>query len=62
MRSSIRKGAAPYKGGSRFAVWAPNADDVVVVGTFNDWNKIVHQMTKIPTWMVVNRCARSKAR
>jgi 1,4-alpha-glucan branching enzyme len=62
MRSSLRKDSTPYKGGSRFVVWAPNADDVFVIGTFNDWDKTGHQITKNPTRMVVNRCARSKAR
>jgi len=48
MSSTIRKGAAPYKSGSRFRVWAPNADDVYMVGTFNDWDKNAHRMNKNP--------------
>jgi 1,4-alpha-glucan branching enzyme len=31
-------GAHPVEGGCSFAVWAPNAEDVSVVGDFNDWN------------------------
>jgi 1,4-alpha-glucan branching enzyme len=31
-------GAHPEEGGVRFAVWAPNAHYVSVVGDFNDWN------------------------
>ena len=48
MRSSIRKGAKPYKGGCQFTLWAPNADDVFVIGTFNDWNKTAHWMNLNP--------------
>lgn len=44
MRSSIRKGATPYKDGCRFVVWAPNAEDVFVTGTFNNWDKTAHRM------------------
>jgi 1,4-alpha-glucan branching enzyme len=31
--------------GVRFAVWAPNAERVSVVGVFNDWDGRVHPMT-----------------
>ncbi len=31
-------GAHPIEGGTRFAVWAPNADRVVVIGEWNDWD------------------------
>ena len=33
--------------GMFFAVWAPNAACVHVIGTFNDWNEEVHRMEKI---------------
>lgn len=35
--------------GTNFAVWAPNADGVSVVGSFNDWDGRQHQMHKHPT-------------
>jgi 1,4-alpha-glucan branching enzyme len=31
-------GSIPYDGGVTFRVWAPHADAVFVVGTFNDWS------------------------
>jgi 1,4-alpha-glucan branching enzyme len=31
--------------GTRFAVWAPNAASVSVIGDFNDWNPARHPMT-----------------
>ena len=34
------------KKGVRFAVWAPNAKRVSVVGDFNEWNGLTHQMIK----------------
>ena len=32
--------------GVAFAVWAPNAEGVAVVGSFNDWHGLVHQMKR----------------
>jgi 1,4-alpha-glucan branching enzyme len=32
--------------GVGFAVWAPNAEGVAVVGPFNGWNGLVHQMKR----------------
>ena len=34
--------------GVMFSVWAPNARKVSVIGNFNFWNKMTHQMT--PRW------------
>ena len=33
--------------GMYFAVWAPNAASVHVIGTFNDWNEESHPMEKL---------------
>ena len=35
------------KEGTYFAVWAPNAKAIHVVGSFNDWNENSHEMTKL---------------
>jgi 1,4-alpha-glucan branching enzyme len=35
------------KRGVSFAVWAPAADQVSVVGTFNDWNTLKHPMRRL---------------
>ena len=44
-------GAHPMKrdgvDGTEFAVWAPNAARVSVVGDFNDWDGRVHQMCRV---------------
>jgi 1,4-alpha-glucan branching enzyme len=32
--------------GTYFAVWAPNAQAVHVIGDFNDWNHIIHPLNK----------------
>jgi 1,4-alpha-glucan branching enzyme len=32
--------------GVRFALWAPNADDVSVIGDFNQWNRANHSMQR----------------
>ena len=37
-------GAQPGQGGTRFAVWAPNAERVAVAGSFNDWSH-EHELT-----------------
>ena len=33
--------------GTFFAVWAPNAEKVHVIGSFNDWDETSHEMTKL---------------
>ncbi|MDQ1909345.1 1,4-alpha-glucan branching protein GlgB [Paenibacillus sp. GD4] len=38
--------------GVRFAVWAPHARDIRVVGDFNCWDGTRHRMEKISTWGV----------
>jgi 1,4-alpha-glucan branching enzyme len=48
MRSPVSKGATPYKDGCRFGVWAPNADDVFIMGTFNNWDKTAHLLKRNP--------------
>ena len=37
-KSYEKLGAHIFEGGCRFAVWAPNAEHVAVVGDFNGWN------------------------
>jgi 1,4-alpha-glucan branching enzyme len=32
-------GATPWSGGTTFRVWAPNAEQVYVAGSFNNWSK-----------------------
>jgi 1,4-alpha-glucan branching enzyme len=39
-------GAHLVDGGVRFAVWAPNAESVSVVGSFNNWNIHAHAMER----------------
>ncbi len=39
-------GAHRLENGVRFAVWAPNAREVAVVGSFNNWNIHAHAMSK----------------
>lgn len=39
-------GAHLVDGGVRFAVWAPNAQRVSVVGNFNGWNRDAHPMER----------------
>ena len=39
-------GSIPHENGVSFRVWAPNAEFVCVVGTFNNWDKQAHPMEK----------------
>jgi len=39
-------GAHMNNGGVRFAVWAPNAENVAVAGAFNDWDTRRHPMRR----------------
>ncbi|MDO5102351.1 MAG: alpha-amylase family glycosyl hydrolase [Lautropia sp.] len=38
-------GALPYEGGVFFRVWAPHADQVWVMGDFNDWSRTDHPLS-----------------
>ena len=40
----VGMGALPYEGGVTFRVWAPHADEVSVIGTFNDWTAAAHPL------------------
>ena len=39
-------GAILQKKGVAFRVWAPNAQQVAVVGEFNEWNPMAHLLTQ----------------
>jgi len=39
-----KMGAHPSPGGAHFAVWAPNADSVSVVGDWNGWDRASHPL------------------
>ena len=47
----MKLGAHPCKKGRwqgvNFAVWAPNAKRVWVIGSFNDWNETSHEMKRL---------------
>jgi len=45
-------GAIPYPQGVTFRVWAPNADDVAVTGSFDRWDPTCHPLAREPegTW------------
>ncbi|MER2597984.1 MAG: alpha-amylase family glycosyl hydrolase [Caldilineales bacterium] len=37
-------GAIPYEKGVSFRVWAPHANEIFVMGDFNEWNGIIHPL------------------
>lgn len=43
-RLADKLGAHPGPHGTTFAVWAPNAEHVSVVGDFNGWDPFVHPL------------------
>ena len=45
-KSSTDLGALSHPLGVSFGVWAPFADSVSVVGTFNDWNPDIHPLQR----------------
>ncbi|MEO0856227.1 MAG: 1,4-alpha-glucan branching protein GlgB [Bacteroidota bacterium] len=45
-RAYEKLGAHPQRGGTWFAVWAPNADYVAVVGSFNGWSTSENPLKK----------------
>ncbi len=47
IKSYERLGGHLQKDGAWFAVWAPHADTVHVIGDFNDWNAEAHPMQNI---------------
>ncbi|HOI42672.1 MAG TPA: 1,4-alpha-glucan branching protein GlgB [Elusimicrobiales bacterium] len=46
LRLYDRMGAHPGKDGTRFAVWAPNAKSVHVIGDFNGWDRGSHPLAQ----------------
>ena len=40
-----KMGAHPVEGGVQFAVWAPNADSVSVIGDWNGWDPATNQLS-----------------
>jgi 1,4-alpha-glucan branching enzyme len=44
-RLADKLGAHPSPDGTRFAVWAPNAEAVSVVGDFNGWDRDAHALS-----------------
>jgi len=45
LKSYEKLGAHPQQKGTWFAVWAPHADRVSVIGDFNDWNSVASPLT-----------------
>ena len=55
--------ALPSAAGHRFAVWAPHAQRVALVGDFNGWDTASAPMDRLPdgTWVHRGRSARRGA-
>jgi 1,4-alpha-glucan branching enzyme len=53
-RSYNKLGSHPQEGGTWFAVWAPHAESMSVIGDFNGWNPDVHPLerTDAGLWQV----------
>jgi 1,4-alpha-glucan branching enzyme len=46
-RLADKLGAHPHADGTSFAVWAPNADRVAVIGDFNGWDPAPHPLEPV---------------
>jgi len=44
-------GAHPNRQGTWFRVWAPRADEVALIGDFNNWDRAAHSMRAVGTGM-----------
>ena len=47
VKSYEKLGAHPTEDGTWFAVWAPHADDVSVIGEFNGWDATANRLNRI---------------
>ena len=42
----LNKGAIPHENGCVFRVWAPHAENVFILGSFNDWSKEANSLER----------------